>query len=100
MRRLGTHWVTALGYQIRSQCMRAVLRGKRITPETSMATIEQFQLAFRPKDAAHALGISPRMLWQLTRDGKIPHIRLGRCIRYPIKDLQAWMSQQQEGGAA
>lgn len=29
-------------------------------------------LALRPREAAKALGISPRLLWQLTKDGRIP----------------------------
>jgi hypothetical protein len=29
-------------------------------------------LALRPREAAKALGISPRLLWQLTKDGASP----------------------------
>ena len=34
-------------------------------------------LALRPREAAKALGISPRLLWQLTKDGHIPCVRVG-----------------------
>lgn len=55
-------------------------------------------LALRPREAAKALGISPRSLWQLTNDGKIPCVRLGggkrRTVIYPIADLQAWLTQE------
>jgi len=59
-------------------------------------------LAHRPRDAAKALGISPRHLWQLTHDGHIPCVRLGtgkrKTVLYPVADLQAWLSRQAEAG--
>ena len=55
-------------------------------------------LAFRPKEAAKALGISPRHLWQLTKDGHIPCIRLGngrrKTILYPVTQLQTWLAHR------
>jgi excisionase family DNA binding protein len=58
----------------------------------------QSALALRPRDAAKALGISPRLLWQLTHDGHIPCVRVGsgkrRTVLYPTADLQAWLSRQ------
>jgi excisionase family DNA binding protein len=58
----------------------------------------QSPLALRPRDAAKALGISPRLLWQLTHDGKIPCVRVGngkrRTILYPTADLQTWLSKK------
>ncbi len=64
-----------------------------MTPEHS-----QSPLALRPREAAKALGISPRHLWQLTHDGVIPCVRVGggkrRTVLYPVSDLQAWLSRQ------
>lgn len=55
-------------------------------------------LALRPRDAARALGISPRHLWQLTKDGQVPCVRVGsgkrQTVLYPIGDLQTWLSRQ------
>ncbi|MBI2826538.1 MAG: helix-turn-helix domain-containing protein [Planctomycetia bacterium] len=57
-------------------------------------------LALRPREAAKALGISPRLLWQLTHDGHIPCVRVGsgkrRTVLYPTVELQAWLSRQAE----
>lgn len=54
-------------------------------------------LALRPREAAKALGISPRLLWQLTKDGRIPYVRIGgtkrKTVLYPLADLQAWLSR-------
>jgi len=53
-------------------------------------------LALRPREAAKALGISPRHLWQLTKDGQVPCVRVGsgkrQTVLYPVADLQAWLS--------
>ena len=58
----------------------------------------EMPLAMRPREAAKALGISPRLLWQLTHDGYIPCVRIGtgkrRTVLYPITDLMAWLDQQ------
>jgi excisionase family DNA binding protein len=55
-------------------------------------------LALRPRDAAKALGISPRLLWQLTKDGTIPCVRVGngkrKAVLYPLADLHAWLTRQ------
>ena len=55
-------------------------------------------LALRPREAAKALGISARHLWQLTKDGHIPCVRVGsgkrRTVLYPLADLQAWLTRQ------
>ncbi len=55
-------------------------------------------LALRPREAAKCLGISPRLLWQLTHDGIIPCVKVGtgkrRTVLYPVEDLKAWLGQQ------
>jgi excisionase family DNA binding protein len=61
-------------------------------------------LAMRPREAARALGISARHLWQLTKDGHIPCVRVGsgtrKSVLYPVADLQAWLTRhaQAKGG--
>lgn len=55
-------------------------------------------LLLTPKQASLALGISPRKLWSLTASGEIPHVRIGRCVRYPLDDLQRWIDGKKVGG--
>lgn len=50
-------------------------------------------LALRPKDAAKALGIGQRKLWELTKAGTIPHVKVGTATLYPIDELRAWLSE-------
>lgn len=55
-------------------------------------------LALRPKQAAKALGIGVRLLWELTNRGEIPCVRIGRCVTYPVALLRDWLAEQAEGG--
>ena len=54
-------------------------------------------LLLTPPQTAEALAISPRKLWGMTATGEIPHIRLGRCVRYPMDDLQQWITELKTG---
>jgi excisionase family DNA binding protein len=56
--------------------MRAAIRGKRPAGVTKMER-SQSPLSLRLRPAAKVLGISERFLWQLTRDGHIPCVRVG-----------------------
>ena len=55
-------------------------------------------LLLTPQQAADALAISPRKLWAMTASGEIPHVRIGRCVRYPLDDLRRWIDEQKKGG--
>ena len=56
------------------------------------------QLLLMPKEAARLLGISPRKLWGLTASGEIPHVRIGRCLRYSVDDLEAFIEANKVAG--
>ncbi len=53
-----------------------------------------------PPQAAQALGISPRKLWSMTAGSEIPHVRIGRAVRYSVDSLREWASDQSTGGEA
>ncbi len=61
-------------------------------------------LALRPREAAHLLGVSERFLWDLTRTGAIPCVRLGsgkrRTVRYPMTAINQWLEAQATDGQA
>jgi predicted DNA-binding transcriptional regulator AlpA len=57
------------------------------------------RLALRPKEAARALGIGERLLWSLTNQGLIPHLRLGKAVVYPIASLERFLAEQVVKGA-
>jgi excisionase family DNA binding protein len=49
------------------------------------------RLLLTPRQAAAALSISERTLWQLTRDRALPCVRIGRSVRYARNDLLAFI---------
>ncbi|MCA9232822.1 MAG: helix-turn-helix domain-containing protein [Planctomycetales bacterium] len=49
------------------------------------------------KEAAQLLALSPRKLWAMTASREIPHLRIGRCVRYPLDDLREWINDQKRG---
>ena len=60
---------------------------------------DPLRMALRAKEAAKSLGIGERKLWSLTNRGEIPHIRIGRMLRYPVRELEEWISKHTEGGS-
>jgi len=63
-------------------------------------------LALRPREAAKALGISQRLLWDLSAPrGPISCTRIGGrggCVLYRVADLDTWLRQHSgspEGGS-
>lgn len=52
------------------------------------------RLLLKPDEAAAALSISPRLLWSLTKKGRIKCLRVGRVVRYDPRDLIDWIDQQ------
>lgn len=52
------------------------------------------KLALRPREVCELLGVSPRTLWAWTKEGRIPHVRIGRTLRYPVEELRSWLRQQ------
>jgi excisionase family DNA binding protein len=55
-------------------------------------------LLWKAPEAAQALGISERSLWTLTQQGVIPHVKIGRSVRYAPGDLRAWIESQKCSG--
>ena len=46
--------------------------------------------------AAELLDMHPHRLYRLAREGKVPHIRLGRSVRYRVSALLEWMEEQEK----
>jgi len=45
----------------------------------------------KPRETAKRLAISERHLFQLTRTGQLPCVRVGKCVRYNIETIQKWV---------
>jgi excisionase family DNA binding protein len=57
-------------------------------------------LLLKPNKAASVLAISPRKLWELTNRKAIPHLRIGRSVRYDLADLKGWIAEMKENAAS
>ena len=50
------------------------------------------------RDAAKVLGICDKSLWNATKRGDIPAVRLGRSVRYDPRDLTRWVETSKAKG--
>ncbi|MBC8468885.1 MAG: helix-turn-helix domain-containing protein [Planctomycetes bacterium] len=48
-------------------------------------------------EAAAYLGICERKLWELSKDGRIPSVRIDRSVRFDIADLDAFIEKAKGG---
>ena len=51
-------------------------------------------------EVAELLSVPERWVREHTRSGLIPHVRLGRYIRYREEAIRGWIAEQERGGAA
>ena len=55
-------------------------------------------LVLTKREAAAMLAVSTRTMDRLVSRGDIPHIRLSkRCVRFPSKQLSAWIEARRKG---
>ena len=76
-------------------------RGLNVTDQTPKENNTP-RLALWPREAARALGIGERKLWEITADktSGIPHVRFGRAIVYPVHELERWLEEQAKKGGS
>ena len=55
-------------------------------------------LLLKPAEAAKALSMGARTLWSLTAGRQIPHVRIGKSVRYDPADLRAWIAEHKIAG--
>jgi len=54
------------------------------------------KLALGPRDAAKAIGISERTLWQLTHDGCIAYVKINNRTVYRVSSLEAYLAAHEK----
>jgi excisionase family DNA binding protein len=59
-----------------------------VTPHPSVLPFEPL---LSPRDAARAIGVCERTLFGLTKDRKLPAVRIGRAVRYDPADLREFI---------
>ena len=51
------------------------------------------KLLLRPSEAAELVSLSRSKVYELIRDGTIPSVRLGKALRVPARELEAWAAE-------
>jgi excisionase family DNA binding protein len=57
-----------------------------------------FEPFLDPVEAARLLNLHPKTLTRLSREGRIPGIKLGKCWKYRISALENWVESQLQLG--
>jgi excisionase family DNA binding protein len=50
-------------------------------------------------EVAQRLGVTKDWVWAQARAGRIPHVRLGRYVRFEPEELRAWWRGRRRGPA-
>jgi excisionase family DNA binding protein len=56
------------------------------------------QALLTASDVASLLNVPASWVREHTRDGNVPHVRLGRYVRYQRADVLAWVESLNKGG--
>ena len=51
-----------------------------------------------PDDLAEMLGVKKSTVYQWTHVGYVPHVKIGRFVRFRRADVKRWLSAQRRGG--
>ena len=50
------------------------------------------------QQAAEYLGVKPSTIYQWTHQGFIPHVKLGRLVRFRLSVIEKWVDKKSENG--
>jgi excisionase family DNA binding protein len=53
-----------------------------------------------PKEVAQLLSVSEKTVWKMAREGRVPHHRFGRLIRFSDEDIEQLYAQSRVEPAA
>lgn len=59
-----------------------------------LSRLSSEKLALRAREAAKAIGISPRLLATLVAQKRIPHLYINRALVIPVRELQDWLTSE------
>jgi len=48
------------------------------------------------RQTARLLNISERTVFALTKSGELPSVKIGRCLRFSVSDLEAFVQKASE----
>jgi excisionase family DNA binding protein len=50
------------------------------------------------EEVAERLGVPPKWPLQQARAGHMPHVKLGRYVRFDVRDVEEWLQTVKSGG--
>jgi len=51
-----------------------------------------------PQEIADILGVQPSTIYQWTHQGYIPHVKIGKFVRFKEKDVERWVEKKTSNG--
>ena len=54
---------------------------------------EMLEEMLTEREVAGLLGLKPSTIGRLRRQNELPHVRVGRLIRYPASQLAGWLAE-------
>ncbi len=66
-----------------------------ISHQEQQATLTGHRFLLTPRETAKGLSISERHLFQLTRTGRLPCVRIGKSVRYSTETIQKWIREME-----
>jgi CRISPR-associated Cas5-like protein len=58
----------------------------------------RLESSFRPlmtvSDLAHYLAVSKSMIYKLVDEGEVPHIKIGKSVRFKREDIETWIESR------
>jgi excisionase family DNA binding protein len=65
-----------------------------------MADVGLHEPLLRPEEAAQLLSVKVSWIYEACRVGRLPHMRVGKHIRFTRRDLEQWLTERRSGSAA
>jgi len=50
------------------------------------------------QEIAEVLGVKPSTIYQYTHQGYIPHVKIGKFVRFREKDVERWVERKANSG--
>ena len=50
------------------------------------------------KEVANLIGVKPSTIYQWTHQGFIPHVKVGKLVRFNVDSVMKWLSEKESVG--
>ncbi len=71
--------------------------GNGVTPPVAPAVAAAEPRLLEVQDVADYLGVRTDRVYREVRAGRLPHIRLGRAVRFRRESIEAWVDSRERG---